>query len=204
MTRRRPEEATRISFHKGTGTRYRSTLRRADGVLIALEGGSWNRIGGSVARVPHDLAHLVVEQELELDRGLWGVLAEGGLVQNAAFAGGRRPPHALARAKELTKAAGEDLRQAEVLVRAIADATLACRRLDVDALRRTVGARWWHTGLTPSAFDRIDAGLRAAALDWDRLAPGASLARTWRAPAPERSMRRRGAPRDRARSVARG
>src|SRR3954452_4491125 len=73
--RRRAEHATSISLHKGSGTRYRSTLQRTDGVLIALEGGSWNRIGGSVVRVPHDLAHLVVEQELGLEFGLWGVLA---------------------------------------------------------------------------------------------------------------------------------
>jgi hypothetical protein len=51
--------------------------------VIGLEGGSWNRIGGPVGRIPHDLAHLVVEQELGLARGLWGVLADGGLVQNA-------------------------------------------------------------------------------------------------------------------------
>jgi hypothetical protein len=38
--------------------------------VIGLEGGSWNRIGGPVGRIPHDLAHLVVEQELGLARGL--------------------------------------------------------------------------------------------------------------------------------------
>jgi hypothetical protein len=170
-----------IEFHKEHGTRYRSTLHRADGAIVGLDGGSWNRIGGPVGRVPHDLAHLVVEAELGLDRGLWGVLAQGGLVQNAAYVGGRRPPHARARAKALTDAAGEDLRQAEVLVRAIADATRGGRPVDVRALRRAVGPRWWHDALTTARFDRIDEGLRAAALDWDRLPLGASLARAWRA-----------------------
>jgi hypothetical protein len=110
------------------------------------------------------------------------VLAAGGLVQNAALVGGRRPPHALARAKEITDAAGEDLRQAEVLVRAIADATRA-RRGDVDGLRRAVGSRWWHPALTPATFERIAAALRGTALEWHRLAPDASLERAWRAPA---------------------
>jgi hypothetical protein len=173
----------RIEIHKGHGTRYRSTLYLAGGAVIALEGGGWNRIGGPVGRVPHDLAHLVVERELGLARGLWGVLAEGSLVQNAEFVD-RRPAHALARAKRLTDAAGEELRQAEILVRALADATLTSRPPDVDALRRAVGTRWWHPGLTAAAADRVNTGLRAAALDWDLLAPTASLMRSWRAPGP--------------------
>jgi hypothetical protein len=118
VPRRRPiAEPPRVCFHKGSGTRYRSTLHRADGAVIELDGGSWNGIGGPVGRVPHDLAHLVVEEQLGLTRGLWGVLAAGGLVRNAAYVGGRRPPHALARAKAIADAAGEELRQAEVLVR---------------------------------------------------------------------------------------
>jgi hypothetical protein len=117
-------------------------------------------------------------------RGLWGVLAAGGLVQNAAFVGGRRPPHAFTRGRELAQAAGEDLRQAEILVRAIADATLTGRPVDMDALWRDAGTRWWHPALTTGAFHALDARLRAAALEWDRLAPEASLARLWRPPAP--------------------
>jgi hypothetical protein len=174
-------DAMRIEVHKDRGTRYRSKLYRADGVVIALEGGSWNRIGGPVGRVPHDLAHLVVEQRLGLARGLWGVLAAGGLVQNAEFVV-RRPPHAQAGAQRIADSAGEELRRAEVLVRALADATLADARRDPDALRRAVGPRWWHPGLTATAVDEIDAELRSAALAWDRLAPAASLARTWRPP----------------------
>jgi hypothetical protein len=186
MPHGRPLDAvTRIEFHQGTGTRYRSTLHRLDGAVIALDGGSWNRIGGPVGRVPHDLAHLIVEQELGLAHGLWGVLAEGGLVQNARFAGGRRPPHAVARAQALTAAAGEDLRQAEVLVRALADATLE-ERPGLQGLRRTVGPRWWHDALAPASVERIGAALRATALEWDELAPDGTLVRTWRAPAPRR------------------
>jgi hypothetical protein len=104
------EGLMRIELHKEHGTRYRSTLHRADGVVVALEGGSWNRIGGPVGRVPHDLAHLVIEQQLGLPRGLWGVLAAGGLVQNAAFVR-RRPPHGHLRAKRVTDAAAEELRR---------------------------------------------------------------------------------------------
>ena len=56
----RVPSALPIVFHKGQSRRYRSTLRRADGVVVGLEGGSWNRIGPPAREVPHDLAHLVV------------------------------------------------------------------------------------------------------------------------------------------------
>jgi hypothetical protein len=180
MARRAAKErAMRIEVQREAGTRYRSTLHRADGAVVALEGGSWNRIGGPVGRVPHDLAHLVVEHELGLARGLWGVLAAGGLVQNASLVGGRRPPHALARSRAVTGAAAEDLRQAEVLVRVVADATLDGVRADLPALERTVGSRWWTAALTRAALERMRAGLTETAVTWDRLAVGAALVRTW-------------------------
>jgi hypothetical protein len=172
---------TRIDFHKGPTTRYRSTLHRRDGVTVALEGGSWNRIGGRVGRVPHDLAHLIVERELGLDRGLWGVLAAGGILQNATFAAGRKPPHALERATRIADAAGEQLRQAEVLVRAAADASREGRLGDLRELRRAVGDRWWHAGLSADALARIDAELRATAGEWAALPAGGTCSRIWRA-----------------------
>ena len=73
-------------------------------------------------RVPHDIAHLIVEQTLALRRGLWGTIAVGGLVMNLEFIGGKKPPHAEKRSWAITDAAGESLRQAEVVVRAVADA----------------------------------------------------------------------------------
>ena len=177
-----------IAFHKGPGTRYRSTLQRPDGAVIALEGGSWNRIGGPVGRVPHDLAHLVVEQRLGLARGLWGVLAGGGLVQNAELGPG--PAAACARAREgdhrrrrRGPAAGGGARARDRRRHPRAGA------VEVEALRRGIGARWWHEGLTAAAFDAIAAGLAAAAAEWERLAPGASLDRTWHAPVPPRRRR---------------
>jgi len=179
MPRRGRPAGAQLEVHKGPGTRYRSTLHRADGVLVELEGGSWNTIGGRPGRVPHDLAHLIVEQELGLRRGLWGVLAAGGLVQNATFARGRLPPHAVERATAIAVDAAEELRRAEVLVRAVADAS---RDRSPGGLRQAVGERWWHDGLTPGALARMDAELRATAREWEALPAGASVARSWTAP----------------------
>jgi hypothetical protein len=100
------ESSIPIDFHKGRRGRYHSMLHRFDGVSVRLEGGSYNRIGGGGdGRVPHDIAHLIVEDAFGLGAGLWGTLAAGGIVQNATFAGGRKPPHAERRAHLATMSA---------------------------------------------------------------------------------------------------
>jgi hypothetical protein len=174
---------TPIEVVKGTGTRYHSLLHRTDGVVVELDGGGYNNVGGPIGRVPHDIAHLVVEQRLALPCGLWGVLAAGGIVQNAVFVSGRRPAHAQRRARAITDEAGEQLRQAEVLVRALADVALAGDPADDRAFRAAVGDRWWSATITAEALDGACAELRDAAAHWHELRPEASLRFSWRAPA---------------------
>jgi hypothetical protein len=168
-----------IDFHKGPRGRYHSVLHRVDGVSVRLEGGSYNRIRGEVGRVPHDIAHLVVEDAFGLGRGLWGTLAAGGVVQNAILAGGRKPPHAERRARAITDRAGESLRQAEILVRAVADASLDGGTRDMPAFRARVGARWWSPSISPGALERACVDLREAAKRWDALHEGSVLRLSW-------------------------
>ena len=177
--RRAYGRSTAIDFHKRARRRYHSILHRRDGVLIQLEGGSYNRVGADVPRVPHDISHLIVEDAFGLQSGLWGTLAGGGLVQNATFAGGRKPPHAERKAWEITDRAGESLRQAEVIVRAVADAAAEGRTRDIAWLRRRVGERWWSEDVTAEALERVCEELREAAQRWDVLAEGPSLRLTW-------------------------
>jgi hypothetical protein len=178
---------TPIEVWKGHGQRYHSTLRRRDGVTVRLEGGSYNKIGGPVRRIPHDIVHRVVEHHFGLDAGLWGVLAAGGTVQNASFVDGRLPPNALRRATAMTDRVGEPLRQAEVLVRAVADLSLEGRPYDLDGLRGACGDRWWRTEITTDALRAVQDELQDAARTWDALAADAPFAMTWSLP-PSRAM----------------
>lgn len=178
---------TPIEVWKGHGTRYHSTLLRRDGVTVRLEGGSYNQIGGPVRRVPHDIVHRIVEHHFGVDAGLWGVLAGGGTVQNASFVDGRLPPNAIRRATALTDRVGEQLRQAEVLVRAVADLSLEGRPYDLDALRVACGDRWWLPTITADALRATQDELQAAAREWDALAPDESFAMTWSLP-PSKAM----------------
>jgi hypothetical protein len=174
--------AVPIRVWKGHGTRYHSTLVRRDGVTVRLEGGSYNKLGGPVRRVPHDVVHRIVEHHFGLDAGLWGVLAGGGIVQNASFAEGRLPPNAIRRATAMTDRVGEPLRQAEVLVRAVADLSLEGRPYDLDRLRVACGDRWWLPTTTADALRTVQDELQDAARTWDALAADEPFAMTWTLP----------------------
>jgi hypothetical protein len=166
-----------VVFHKPLeGRRYRSRLRlREGGVVVELAGGSWNEIGGAERELPHDLAHLVVEDGLGLSMGLWGVIAAGGVFGEVSVVEGRRRPHHDARGRAVTDRAGETLRQAEILVRLVCDAAVAGAAPDVDALARSVGPRWWPDGLSRAAVVATVERLREAARAWSATAPGGEL-----------------------------
>ena len=172
-----------IVFHKGDTRRYRSTLRRADGVVVELEGGSYNRVGGPAGELPHDIAHLIVEDELQLARGVWGVLAAGGLFRGASVASGRQRPHAARHGREVLQASVEQLNQAEILTRAVCDLTLAGTP-DLRALRAATGERWWSDSAGEDALRRAFARLRDASRRWAELPAGETVRFTWRPPPP--------------------
>jgi len=160
-----------VFFKPADGRRYRSRLRRADGCVVELEGGSWNRIGGVERELPHDLAHLVVESGLAFPMGLWGVIAAGGLFGEVRVVEGRRPPHGERRGRAITDGAGETLRQAEILVRAVCDAAVS----GVTPTPARVGARWWDDGLASPRLDATIAALRDAARAWAATPDGGEL-----------------------------
>jgi hypothetical protein len=169
----------RIELQKGETRRYHSLFHRADGVTIDLEGGSYNRVGGPHLEVPHDLAHLIVEDELDLTMGVWGVLANGGLFRLATVTSGRRRPHASARAEAVTKEAAESLMQAEVLVGA-ACSLVAADRLSAQALRNEVGERYDTPTIAEEPLRRVHRRLRDGSRDWAALEPGGQLELSWR------------------------
>jgi hypothetical protein len=161
----------KITFHREARGRYHSTFTRPDRAEFKLQGGSYNKLGGGL-RVPHDIAHLIVEQTLGLRGGLWGTIAAGGLVMNLEFIGGRRPPHAEKQSWAITEKAGETLRQAEVIVRAVADAV-------IDGGPVRTGERW-AVPVTREQLTLMGSQLRNSAARWNQVPEGGTLVMTWR------------------------
>jgi len=144
--------------------------------LVEFDGGSYNKVP---ARVPHDIAHLIVEDELRLTQGVWGVLVAGGLFPQAHAVEGRRPPHATERARAVTKAARDRLTQAEILTGAVCHVVREDLHPRGDAMKRAVGERWWTGDLTPEALERCRTRLHAAAKAWAALPAGGTFTGRW-------------------------
>lgn len=174
-----------ITFIKDPGPRYRSHLRRPDGVVVELLGGGYNKVGGAAKRIPHDLAHFVIEDEFAMRSGLWGTLAAGGLFAptNTRVIAGRQPPHAAHKAREIVKQADEELKRAEIVVRAVADLALLAERFnDVAAFNAATGERWALEGATPERLAAACERLREGAQQWAHLAEGGQMTFTSRRP----------------------
>ncbi len=173
---------TSISFVKGAANRYHSLFTRSDGVTVELTAGGYNKVGGPARSVPHDLAHFIVEDALGLDSGLWGVLTAGGMFhpRNTRVVAGRQPPQAARRAAAVVERASEQLGQAEIVVRAVADLALAGRHDDVRAFAAATGTRWALPGVTAQQLATACARLQDAGARWAALAPGESIDVVWR------------------------
>jgi hypothetical protein len=174
-------DAVRIEFFKPEQRRYRSVMHRRDGLVIELDGGGYNKVGGEARELPHDLAHFVVEDGLGLEAGLWGVLAAGGMFNHAKVIAGRRPPHAAKRAQAVVDAAGDRLSQAEMLTRFVCDLALDGADRDVRRLQAAAGSRWRHE-TSADQLERTCAALRETSVRWRALRPGEALTVHWRLP----------------------
>jgi hypothetical protein len=84
--------------------------------------------------------------------------------------------HAEKRSWAITDAAGETLRQAEVVVRAVADAAAGTVH---GTLAGHMGERW-AVPISPAALDLMTAQLRNSAARWTQVPERGSLSMTWR------------------------
>jgi hypothetical protein len=176
-------EPVAIEFFKPEQRRYRTVLHRRDGLVIELDGGGYNKVGGAARELPHDLAHFVVEDGLGLEAGLWGVLAAGGMFAHANVIAGRRPPHAAKRAQAVVDAAGDRLSQAEMLTRFVCDLALDGADQDVRRLKAAAGSRWWRQ-TSVEQLARTCRALRETSVKWRDLRAGEALTVHWRLPPP--------------------
>ena len=174
----------KVEFHKGEQRRYRALLHRPDGCDVAFDGGAYNRVGGPAGDLPHDIAHLIVEEELGLRSGVWGVLVAGGMFRHAVVVGGRRAPHAGRRGREIIAPAGVIPMKAQIHKSAVCDLAASDADLEPLALRSAVGERWWSDSVTRLSLDRARGRLRDAAEQWAELFPSEVLAAIWRLPPP--------------------
>jgi len=99
---------------------------------------------------------------------------------HATVVSGRQAPHASRRGRAVIDRAGDRIMQAEILTRAVCDAVAGSGPAEPAAIRRAIGARWWSDDLTADAIARSAERLHDGGARWAALAPGETLAETWR------------------------
>jgi len=167
-----------VTFTKTAKRKYEVLVRRGDGVVLEVP--SFDR----PSRLPHDIAHFIVESELRLASGLWGLLAAGMLLPNVKIVSGRLRPHAAERSRALLKEAGQHPTEAEVLVSVI----LGIADEEVDESWPQVSFRLNHAWQPrrsqrgPISHDEVRRTcqrLREVRRQWEELAIGERLMFMW-------------------------
>ena len=123
-----------LVFSKDSERTYSTIAMREDGVILKIKGPD------RPLRLPHDLAHFVVESEFNLKFGFWGKIAAGVVFPGIEILAGRRKPHAADRAKAVQAQAGQQGIQAEVLVEVMIE--IAEKELPVEAAQKLLKESW--------------------------------------------------------------
>ncbi len=102
-----------ILFIQSGHRRVATVVTRQDGVRLSVP------VFGPLDPLPHDLAHYVIELELELQDGFWGSVAAGAIFAGMQILAGRQPPHAAERSRAVLAAHHQGILVAEILVDAV-------------------------------------------------------------------------------------
>ena len=170
--------------------RSTTLVRRDDGVMLELPSYA------PVHRLPHDLAHFVVERTLGLSWGFWGSIAAGAVFGGVEVLPRKRTARVEERARQAMRGASSQITEAEAVVGTVVE--IYQRRLDRDwaAARALLGGTWRPARPSrelPSHAEvrRICQELADAEKRWFRMPIDSSVTLVW--PRQEASPRRSGA-----------
>lgn len=139
---------------------------------------------GQLFPLPHELAHCVVEKELQLQHGFWGCVAAGALFPGMTIVAGRQKAHAAQCSKTTVREMGQRGTEAEVLVGVLEN--IERQNLDNNwPVAQTLLKQMWRP-LKPSRplpdYDevrRVCSALRDTQTRWKILTTGESLTIVW-------------------------
>ena len=165
-------------------------VRRDDGVTLELPSYV------PLHRLPHDLAHFVIERALALTCGFWGSIADGAVFGGMEVVPQGRTARIEERSRQVMRGASSRVTEAEAVVGTVVE--IYQRRLDRDwaAARSLLGGTWRPArpsrGLPSQAeVRRICQELADAEKRWFSMPIDSSVTLIW--PRQEASPRRGGA-----------
>ena len=166
-----------VTFTRTGERRYRVSVEGPGVVSAYMEPAP-----GYDARLPHDMAHFVVENELGLMGGVFGQLAQGGHANTFRPVAGPPRGRIVKRGKRLADSNRDDAMLSEKVV------AIACRVWNDGAPRPTPAAG--VDAVSAEALARVCRAFDAASAVWSRLRVGESMTLTWRGGTREKGKRR--------------
>jgi hypothetical protein len=167
-----------ITFTKTGARTYEIVVRRDDGVTLRV------RTPDKPLAIPHDMAHYVVERELNMERGFWGSIDAGAVFGTVQIISGRQPPHAAERSTALIKASYREQAAAELYVAVMQTVAREGKERDwryvsscLDEVWRPF--RWPRPSVNAEDALRVCRALREAEERWAALPVGESIRVTW-------------------------
>jgi hypothetical protein len=131
--------------------------------------------------LPHDLAHYIVERDLGLAWGFWGLVAAGATFTSVTLCSGRKRPHYREVGQRLITEHHEHLGGAEMLVSVLVQIWQGVRDANTAATRAVLTWASQRAGVTVDreCIARVCAMLSHMEAQWLSLDPGASLTLDW-------------------------
>jgi hypothetical protein len=178
-----------ITFTKTGERTYEVSVRRDDGVTLRV------RTPDKPLKIPHDMAHYVVEREMSFERGFWGSIAAGMIFSAVQVVSGRQPPHAAERSAALIKASYREQAAAELYVAVLQRIASEGKEQDWRHVSSCLDEVWRpfrrpRPPVTAEDALRVCRALREAESLWTALPVGESVRVTWASPQRKRTARR--------------
>jgi hypothetical protein len=182
--------AMEITFTKTGPRTYEVVVLRDDGVTLRV------RTPDKPLKIPHDMAHYVVERELNMERGFWGSIAAGVLFGTVQVVSGRQPPHAAEQSAALIKVSYRAQAAAELYVAVLQRVAVESKEQDFHYVSSCLDEvwrpfRWPRPHVSAEDALRVCRALREAESLWAALPVGESIKVTW-ASAQRKGAARRG------------
>lgn len=155
-----------VTFTRTAERRYRVSVEGPGVVSSFMEPAP-----GYDPRLPHDMAHFVVENELGISGGVFGQLAAGGHATTFRPTGDHRRGRDTRRGTRLAKLHHDDAALSEQLV------GIACQVWNNG--RRGVMPNTFPRGVTAEDVLRVCHVFDAVSAEWSKLGVGESMTLTW-------------------------
>ncbi|CAL9571877.1 hypothetical protein SUDANB95_04811 [Actinosynnema sp. ALI-1.44] len=167
-----------IRIEKTDSGGHVATARRDDGIVVlAYE-------NDHPHRVPHELAHYLVEDHLRMDWGYWGSIAQGMVFRSMSVLDGDRES-AAARSAAVSERFMKRIGVAETLISAVEEVLPLTGTVPAEDLRARMVRKYPQLDGAPLEdldFAEVERLMAAAADEWAAVPEGGVLELEWRVP----------------------